>query len=196
MIDTRNKIVFIHIPKTGGSSIVSSLLTLQGIDADGSHFGPELKESFAAGHHTALQIKEELLKRGENWNDYWKFSIVRNPFDRIDSSYNWHHLTDRYRYSNCSELTFLKKKDYVKYADYLFDNEMNLMVDKVYKFEQGINNIYSEIEKKIKYILPRKKAKMVDKITKFKFTDTVKNFIQNESSFDFDYFGYDRETLP
>lgn len=192
VIDPKNKIIFVHIPKTGGSSINASLLSLRGIDHKGSFFGPKLKASFMAGHQTALEMKEEILTRGEDWNSYWKFSIVRNPYDRIDSSYNWHHTLGH----STPEIPFLETVNYAKYEDYLFDNEKQLMVDKVYKFEQGMDYIYREIEKQIGFILPRRKAKMVEKIKKYRFTTEAKNIILKKSNFDFEYFNYDKEKLP
>lgn len=65
-----NKPIFIHIPKTGGKSIQSAL-------ADNIQ---------TIGHHkTAAQIKSSI----DYWNDVYTFSIIRNPWDRMVSTYHF-----------------------------------------------------------------------------------------------------------
>ena len=62
------KLLFIHIPKTGGTSITKA-------------FG--LKEI----HHLNLQYYEGQLKdKMERLEDYFKFTFVRNPYDRYASA--------------------------------------------------------------------------------------------------------------
>lgn len=62
----REKFVFIHINKTGGMSIENAL---------------GLKKQ----HLTALEYKNRLGIR--HWNKSFKFSIVRNPWDKVVSQY-------------------------------------------------------------------------------------------------------------
>tara|TARA_B100001778_G_scaffold283615_1_gene249664 strand:+ start:3096 stop:3728 length:633 start_codon:yes stop_codon:yes gene_type:complete len=40
-------------------------------------------------HSTATAIKGYFELMGWNWDEYFKFGIVRNPFDRIVSGYEW-----------------------------------------------------------------------------------------------------------
>ena len=61
------KAIFIHIPKTAGTSIERTLGNTQ--------FG---------GHSYAKTIKK---KYPEEWNNYYKFTIVRDPFTRFASAY-------------------------------------------------------------------------------------------------------------
>lgn len=67
------KAVFIHIPRTGGSSIKRILRDVGG-------FSEEMT------HADFRYVKEKL---GNEWKNYFKFSIVRNPFSRMVSWYNW-----------------------------------------------------------------------------------------------------------
>ena len=72
MILHKYKCIFIHIPRTGGSSIE---IALDGIDWFKKR--PEEK------HLVASQARKLY---GENiWKSYFKFSFVRNPWDRIIS---------------------------------------------------------------------------------------------------------------
>ena len=63
----RYRCVFIHVPKTGGMSICEAL-------------------DIGSWHHTALQTRRMY---GHQFNNYWKFSIVRNPYDRLVSAWEY-----------------------------------------------------------------------------------------------------------
>ncbi len=80
-IDHARRIAYIHIPKTAGTSLKRAL----GLG------------DFPAEHYTATQIHPEI------WNSYFCFCVVRNPWDRLVSSYLYHtsesydgYLTRRY----------------------------------------------------------------------------------------------------
>jgi chondroitin 4-sulfotransferase 11 len=60
--------IFIHIPKTGGSSIVQALLK-----SDSRH----------------IPVSEYLRANPQKFRRYFKFSFVRNPFDRLVSSFHF-----------------------------------------------------------------------------------------------------------
>lgn len=63
-------ILFVHIPKTGGSSITQWLLERGGAYSDGYT-------------HTALQHTRHDL------SSVWSFCVVRNPWDRMVSTYHY-----------------------------------------------------------------------------------------------------------
>lgn len=72
IINEESKIIFIHIPRTGGTSV------------------RELFDFPLWGHQCfASSLKEQL---GHKYNEYFKFTIVRNPWDRMVSYY--HFLKD------------------------------------------------------------------------------------------------------
>ena len=64
MINHEHKYIFIHIPKTGGNSIKRSL----------------------AGPWPNYESRHKTINHYEEYLDYFKFSFVRNPYDRI---YSW-----------------------------------------------------------------------------------------------------------
>lgn len=72
MILHEKKVIFIHIPKNAGTSV--------------SFFFTGEKQSNP--HHTDLAILDE-IKQGK-YTEYFKFSIVRNPFDRIVSIFQYY----------------------------------------------------------------------------------------------------------
>ena len=87
-ISHKHRCIFVHIPKTGGTS-VEQALGIGKIDHDAmrSH-DIEIfdKISYAPQHFTASMLKEhEKIK--EHWFDYYRFSIVRNPYERVLSEF-------------------------------------------------------------------------------------------------------------
>ena len=67
LINRTHKWVYIHIPKTGGSSISHILNTVEGTES-------------ISTHGSILEVKD-------NISDYFKFTIVRNPYTRFLSEY-------------------------------------------------------------------------------------------------------------
>lgn len=155
MISNSKGFIFIHIPKTGGSSIEEVLL---------KHFDEKLiynsiRETFLCceriekplikevmGHYMHLCASELKDQYGERrFDDYFKFAVIRNPWDRLCSLYFW---------AIASTETFDKKRFISKYLPdigenvddcckrelwttnkYLLDNDDNLMVDFVIDFD-------------------------------------------------------------
>ena len=85
-------IVFIHIPKTGGTSVINELESKIGLQLlkKTSHFlNFPNKGPVSFGHLSYL----DLLRLGVINNDFnksaYKFCIVRNPYHRIVSLFNY-----------------------------------------------------------------------------------------------------------
>ena len=71
MISHKHKFIFVHIPKTGGTSIESLFIRNAHIkDVPGKH-------------HMVRNLDGELLKK------YFAFTFVRNPWDRMVSYYKF-----------------------------------------------------------------------------------------------------------
>ncbi len=79
MISHSKKFIFVHIPKTGGTS-VERMLCRYGILLQ----GPGNFDSIYYKHATAESIKRMM---GAEYDKYFKFTIVRNPWDWIVSNY-------------------------------------------------------------------------------------------------------------
>jgi hypothetical protein len=76
-ISRTNKCIFVHIPKTGGLS-----LEMTSIFDDQRQFTKE----FVGDHTTALEFRR---KYPEEFLEYFKFTIVRNPYSRLVSAFNF-----------------------------------------------------------------------------------------------------------
>ena len=160
MLSQKHKCIFVHIPKVAGQSIEHVFLDLHGLTW-------ETRESLllrpndnpTAGPPRLAHLKaSEYLSCGyvtkEEFNSYFKFSFVRNP---------WSRLVSIYKYLGFAEVMPLKqflKEDFsgedewepnlfVKpQYDYLFDENDKQLVDYIGRFEElqsGFDHVCHEI---------------------------------------------------
>lgn len=83
MIDTVRRLLFIHIARTGGSSVETAL-----VGRDWWLIDPQSK------HISASQARS--LYGEDIWRSHTKFSIIRNPWDRVVSMWatgRWNQKT-------------------------------------------------------------------------------------------------------
>lgn len=81
MIDKRRKLIFVHVPRTGGSSIeISFNIGLQTLERNNTIGSFHDKHWRASAYKTA---------NPRQWDLFFKFSLVRNPWDRVISLYEW-----------------------------------------------------------------------------------------------------------
>jgi hypothetical protein len=80
----RKDAIFIHIPRTGGTSIAEALA-----------FPPPDPDNKIAKHYTALEIKNFLPP--EIWERAFKFAFVRNPWERLYSHFKYREARGRLR---------------------------------------------------------------------------------------------------
>ena len=80
MISEDYEFLFIHANKTGGNS-VNKALESHGYKYPAEHGYGHESINFPHSQHWTLQ---EIMKTGD-FDDYYKFSISRNPWDRMVS---------------------------------------------------------------------------------------------------------------
>jgi hypothetical protein len=133
----RNQCIFIHIPKTGGVSVAHSL------------FG-----NLAGGHRKISDY--QLIYGKRDFHAFFKFTFVRNPWDRLLSSYlflkrggynradaEWAeaHLADYETFEGfvkswVSPETVLTHVHFIPQHLFVCDASGNLVVDFIGRFEQ------------------------------------------------------------
>tara|TARA_B100000886_G_scaffold317088_1_gene256121 strand:- start:1739 stop:2350 length:612 start_codon:yes stop_codon:yes gene_type:complete len=201
MIIYDKKIIFIHIPKTGGTSIEDIISNGQKKKKKPDYFYGVVKGK-ALQHLTALEIKD----RFDKFDEYLKFVTVRNPYERLISEYYWCQIKGighKHGQSFDDFLDYVKnivkvgKFNENKYIDhfipqykFVYDNNFNIIVDKIFYFEEfgKIINFSKEItnNKNIKNIHKLKQNKK----KKIKLNESQKSIIYNIYEKDFVLFNY------
>ena len=138
MICDKHKVIFVHIPRTSGTSI-ESLFSVN-MDLEGGK------------HLRASELRK--LAGEERWKTYFKFSIVRNPWERVGSMFNQPAFKDINFLSGKSIDYFLEHYEPKIHehgttcSDYLDD----LSMDYIAKYENRKNDL-KIISKKIGFNL-------------------------------------------
>ncbi len=163
------KTIFVHIPKTGGTSVESMF----GLVQTWEHKRKKFKEMDQKGKHWG--ITEMTEHYSDYLNNYYKWTIVRNPWERDLSLYNMMKGQMKYRH-----LTF---KQYLKdviqfhleikdpnFKNLIFQNQVkyitsgyHVAVDDIVRYEY-IDAGWERICKKIKK--PYEKLRHLRKVKK------------------------------
>jgi len=182
MICPKYKLLFIHVPKTGGSSIAFGLFDCMNISYESYEKLPKdvQKKYYCTRkwkHASFLEHPEELRQ------EYSSFGICRDPLDRFYSQYTWwNHFTHR----NVS---------YEKFADMIRNKEIpqhfsqkHLLegVERIYSFHQ-LDRVFDYYDLKKTHRKKRKRALVEE--------EHVKDIVQELYSEDYEYFQF-KDGIP
>lgn len=148
MISEKYKCIFVHIPKTAGQSVEHFFLNLHGLTWDNreglllKHNPDEQKGPESLAHLKASEYISCGHIQREIFDSYFKFSLVRNPWARIFSEYNYRQYHKEMSFRKFI-LTGLPEESFyadtyrhiMPQYDFLYDDFGNLLVDFVGKFE-------------------------------------------------------------
>ena len=200
------RIIFVHIPKCAGSSVAYALMKKENYP----NFRGYLKMSSAdqKRYLTGLEYKHNTIAshKVKEFDKYYCFTIVRNPFDRFISSYFWKKevetsLTlDKYLYqaeqylkdhAHDETLKLHQKKipHFLPQKNYVTIGNKNVMSD-IFQFEQ-IGKVFEHLElspQKRKIINSKKKASTLGD----EELDRVRARIEELYQVDYEFFGFDR----
>ena len=176
MINHNLKCIFIEVPKTGSTSIRSII-------------------GFAKKHHqTIVDIENEITK--EQFDEYFKFAFVRNPWDRELSLYKYILMSPKHHYhKQCRQ--FVNFSTYLREGrlspqqyDFLSKHEKN-QLDFVGRFE-NVQEDFDTICDKIG--IPRQKLPHKNKTRHKHYTEyydnETKQIVAEKYAKDIEYFGY------
>jgi hypothetical protein len=148
LISDRHRCIFVHIPKCAGSSIEAVIWPGRRTEADlWMGFVDEHHNRHQTGglqHLLASQIALEVGRA--RFDDYFKFSFVRNPFDRLVSQYTYmakrpdlRAFVDLPEDASFSEyLDRIARREHVQWLPqhrFVLDDEGKPLVDFIGRFE-------------------------------------------------------------
>ncbi len=210
-----NDFVFVHIPKTGGSSIRSSLgdnyeLIYNASKINLNQLGyKDINEKFEKYNFTIHSFQDhlpyQLIKR-EKYSSKYTFTFIRNPYSRIVSLY-YECISSELHQNNLGINNYISFEDFlnlliknqywftIPMIDYIGEKNINY-IDDIFKFEDFDNEIYKLKKKLIISIKHHNYNNAVASQTKF--SDYRPYYINKENiekvnflyEKDLDYFNY------
>jgi hypothetical protein len=210
MIWKKNKIIFIHIPKCGGTSIENSINVIE----KGMYWGQNKMIAKKINFFCELQHMPYLsyLKLVKDINDFYTFCFVRNPFDRAislykDAKYKRHDIKKKLNLKDDFNFNeFLKKiKDsnhiHHKNQTFFLNDKKNNKI-KVFKFENFEKNFIkvltqNKISTKLRKSNQSKKGSIIE--SKLKYYNNKENinlvkaiFKDDLRTFDYSYKAFEK----
>ena len=199
MISHKHKFLSLRIPKTGSTSVTTILKPYFDIESQG--IGAS-EENTYYHHRKTKYMKSHFEKMKWNFDDYFKFAFVRNPFEREVSL--WKYLI---RIKKEGETVEEKFSDFVKipanrsggrpgagytYMDYVKDVDGTIILDFIGRFEnlqQDFNTVCDKIG------IPHQELPHMNK-TKHKhyteyYDDETRQIVAEKYAKDIEYFGYE-----
>lgn len=127
MIDHQRKLIFVHIARTGGTSIEAALIGRDWWEIDRG-----------TKHLSASQTRRHF--GDQFWNEYVKFAVVRNPWDRLVSMWatGWWHAND----SKAAGTSFgdfvqtLRPHRHEHYESLFYHDIIDEPLDRILRFER------------------------------------------------------------
>lgn len=191
----RHRLVFVHIPKTGGTSILDAL-------------GASLNDRM----HINWRIYRHANKY--RFNQYYKFAVVRNPYERTLSTYNYlfrggcgtsdrvlsedirrraptfEHFVMEY----LSSSSLVLHNHFMPQAWFVCDELGSIMVDRIIRFE-NLDEEFSALAREQGWrtrTLPKRNIG-AGEAAPLRMSADCENRIHELYRVDFDGFGYARE---
>jgi hypothetical protein len=208
-------IIYVHIPKTGGTSIRKLLVNLKNndvLDSDKKkyYYSEELKRRKISSIHGKARDYLEFIEQ-DLWSKSLKFASVRNPWDLMVSSYHWWlqngNKFNRLKnmYLDISKMNF---EEYLKSSygtnminecvgnieDWFLDKDKNMMLDGLVRLEHFENDFLKLIQKSNKKIynfsdLPKENVTK-RKEYQFYYNNHTSLLVEERFKFLIDYCGY------
>ncbi len=206
MISHRHKTIFVHVPKTAGQSIEQVFVDDLGLswdDREVLHLRYNDDPTFGPQHLGHLYA-DEYVRKGHidqyQWDSYFKFAVVRNPYDRILSEFRYR------RFRKTGPLFwFLRKQHLDDYLDiarhvvpqsrYLFDENGTCLVDEIVKFEElqhKLPDVFQRVFGSSRSLPKRNEStKGYRRITRHQLSSWNRKVIRDRFAEDFTRLGYD-----
>lgn len=113
MISHKYRTIFLHVPKTGGTTIENCLRSLD----------PNIPDQ--------IPRKRGFTKILNDYKDYYVFTFVRNPYDRLISAWRWGEQMFK---KHKDDLPFFNKIKSVSFPEYV-----RMITDDEYRYDNILN---------------------------------------------------------
>ena len=216
IISHNKKFIYIAIPKTGSVSIHNAFLQHPEVDESTdiyTHMRKVNEDSklddladrrrvlYFSKHDSSIKIKEKIEYRNKylDYDEYFKFAFVRNPWDRVVS---WYGYTKRLSEDNPRSSAGLSMEDFIKKNEHvwvgrstqyswIFDDCGNSMIDFIGRFErlqEDFDIICDKIGITKQKLLHKNKSKRKH-YTEYYNEETI-NIVAKKFAKDIECFGY------
>lgn len=185
------KIIFLHIPKTGGT-MVKNILKIRFLSSSDPSIRPSPQ------HLTCELLKDRLGQK--KYDQYYKFTFIRNPWARLLSSYFWRQTLPKKRkvlhffeYIKLVEHTVLNKNYYkLEFGDHYIPQikytDENVDVFKYENLSGGIVEVASKLNIP-KPIVGNKKVKPYDQYWEY-YNKQTQSIVENIYSEEIEKFNF------
>lgn len=207
LVSYEKNFLFIHIPKTAGTSVRNSLSPyachpenlwenrlLSGIGINVNTIGPWQRRRFRP-HCSALDIRRNLPERV--FSDLFKFAFIRNPWDLLVSLY--HFIPSRPRHRHAQRVAAMSFPEFVDewtrrpeilQSPRICDQSGNLMVDFVGCFER-IAQDFQFVCDQIGVAAPLPQSnRSVHADYRTQYTDSLRDVVADRLAQDIEFLGY------
>ena len=211
MICHDRKLIFIHIPKCGGTSVENCLWPPAQERTESmlwmGFVAPFFNKYQTGGlqHLTARHIRLEV--GASLFSEYFKFAICRHPVDRIISQFkfmsrrpdlrNFIGLGDAYDFDEYLErITLRRHVQWMPQVDFIQDEDGMVIVDKLYKLEdisKSSTQFASDVGINVSH-LPRENS--TDDVCRPKLTARHMDRIMEIYQRDYEVLGYSCDRVP
>lgn len=193
IIDHDNRLIYIAIPKTGTTSTSAFLEDI--ISANSIVVKSNTANDIGLCKHSTAKTISSII---ENYSDYHSIAVIRNPYDWYVSWFTYRQRDAAgFSSKNMSFENYLKEEPMDELLSWICDDNGNIIVDSIIKYEDGIedemNNVISKIIKKEKF--PKMKRENVSEKRKhfdykLYYNDKTKKIVEKLQSETIRKFGY------
>ena len=200
MTSKEKNFIYIHLPKTGGTSICHALSkfatedykvhdgklkkkdTAYRLYIDGKHFNK---------HELLVEVKNRL--EGSFYNNAFKFTCVRNPYERVISHYFWKFETNEFNRKKFIDFFSGKKKNNTHWGSQkrsvTIENKVEMdYIIKMENIQEDFNEVCSQLNID-KIILPHKNKTNHSHYREY-YNDNMKNLVTEWYKEDIEFFKY------
>lgn len=189
-LSKKDKICFVHIPKTGGTSVEKHLGIMNKESLwENTVYQEDIRTS--PQHYSLSRIEQEV----GNINDYFIFSIIRHPYERLISDFIWRHKRGKRKDS-----FVFNEKEFVKWCrgiDFKVDHDMpqNYFLDQHCPLILRTETLTEDYNKYVYPIFPEygeldKHFNSSAEKKQINITKSTKSIIYNLYKEDFDRFNF------